>query len=61
MQTITLHALSGKAPQAINPASITQIIETRFGGCGIVLSGAAHPLHFWESKEQVLKMLAPQA
>ncbi|GIZ50336.1 hypothetical protein [Noviherbaspirillum aridicola] len=60
MDTITLHALSGRAPQTIERARIAEILETRFGGCGIVLKGTAHPLHFWESKEQVLNLLAPR-
>ncbi|HEY8606085.1 MAG TPA: hypothetical protein VIM12_03085 [Noviherbaspirillum sp.] len=57
MHTITLHALSEKSPRAINTERITEIIETRFGGCGIVLAGQAHPVHFWETREQVLSML----
>lgn len=61
MDTITLHALSGRIPHIIDPKRITDILETRFGGCGIVLRDTPHPLHFWESKEQVLEMLAPRA
>ena len=60
MTTITLRALSGGAQQIIDSARISDVIETRFGGCGIVFKDAPHPLHFWESKEQVLQMLSAQ-
>jgi hypothetical protein len=60
--TINLHALSPNASCAINPAQISEIIEAKFGGCGIVFADRSVPVYFWESKEQVLRiMMASQS
>jgi hypothetical protein len=55
---ITLHTLSPNAPRMIDPAHIVEIVEARFGGCGVLFADKNVPVHFWESKEQVQKLLA---
>lgn len=57
MRTITLHTLSPTAPRAVDPAHIVEVVEARFGGCGVLFADKPLPVHFWESKEQVLKLL----
>lgn len=57
--SITLHTLFENLPQSVNPAQITAIVEARFGGCGIMFANKALPVHYWESREQVLKLMTP--
>jgi hypothetical protein len=57
--TITLHALSTGTPNKINTAHIREVVQARFGGCGIWFFDKAVPLHFWESREHVLKLINP--
>ncbi len=59
--SIILHALADNKPHSINTAKITDVVETRFGGCGIWFSDKSLPAHFWETKEHVLKLIMPKA
>jgi hypothetical protein len=58
---ITLHTLFANVPHSINPAKITEVVEARFGGCGILFSDKTLPVHFWESREQVLKLMGSKS
>ncbi|WP_334190266.1 hypothetical protein [Noviherbaspirillum sp.] len=59
--SITLHALADNKPHSINTEKIIDIVETRFGGCGIWFSDRSLPPLFWETKEHVLQLIMPKA
>jgi hypothetical protein len=57
--SIILHALGDHKPHSINTAKIAEVVEARFGGCGIWFVDQSLPSHFWETKEHVLNLMMP--